>query len=140
MSTRGLQELAGHPLTGRGGDPGRADPSSVRLFADVHADGEKYVIEVDLPGVRPGELEVYALGNTIVVEGAKEERRPRAERVAWERAERDYGPFRRGFSLPGPADLSRCAARLEQGVLRIEVPRIVDRRGRQRRIRVTVGT
>jgi HSP20 family protein len=111
------------------------------LVADLHADGSQYVIEVDLPGVRPAELEVYALGDEIVVEGAKEERRPpRAERPAYERAERDYGPFRRKFSLPGPADLSRTAASLKAGVLRIAVPMIVDRRGRQRRIRVTVDT
>ena len=57
-----------------------------------------------------------------------------------ERAERDYGPFRRKFALPGPADLSRTAASLKAGVLRIAVPMIVDRRGRQRRIRVTVDT
>lgn len=120
-------------------DAGGADPSSVRLVADVHSDGAAYVIEVDMPGVRPGELEVYALGNTIVVEGSKEERRPpRAEKPAYERAERDYGPFRRHFPLPGPADLSRTVAALKKGVLRVTVPRIVDRRGRQRRIRVTV--
>jgi HSP20 family protein len=137
MSTRGLSELR----TQRGGDPGHADPSSVRLVADLHADGQQYVIEVDLPGVHPNELEVYALGSAIVVEGAKEERRPpRGERPAYERAERDYGPFRRAFTLPGPADLSRTAAALKSGVLRISVPMIVDRRGRQRRIRVTVGT
>jgi HSP20 family protein len=120
-------------------DAGGADPSSVRLVADVHADGEQYVIEVDLPGVQPGELDVFAQGNAIVVEGTKEERRPpRAERPAYERAERDYGPFRRAFPMPGPADMSRVQASLRRGVLRVTVPRIVDRRGRQRRVRVTV--
>ena len=118
---------------------GGADPSSVRLVADVHADAAGFVIEIDLPGVRAGELDVFAHGNAIVVEGTKEERRPpRGERPAYERAERDYGPFRRSFALPGPADLSRTVASLKSGVLRIEVPRIVDRRGRHRRIRVTI--
>ena len=120
---------------------GAGDPSSVRLVADLICDGERYVIEVDLPGVRAGELEVYALGETLVVEGSKEERKPKPEaRPAYERAERDYGPFRRVFGLPGPADLSRTLATLKAGVLRITVPRIVDRRGRQRRIPLTVDT
>jgi HSP20 family protein len=118
---------------------GAGDPSSVRLLADVHSDGQLYVIEVDLPGVRLEEIEVYALGDHLVVEGAKEERKPpRSVRPKYERAERDYGPFRRVFELPGPADLSRTLATLKAGVLRISVPRIVDRRGRARRIRVTV--
>jgi HSP20 family protein len=140
MSTRRSREPVlrplHHPLEGDG-----ADPSSVRLFADLHGDDERFVIEVDLPGVRTDELQVYALGDAIVVEGNKEERRPpRAERPAYERAERDYGPFRRSFALPGPADLSRSVASLRSGVLTISVPRIVDRRGRQRRIRVNVET
>ena len=117
------------------------DPSAVRLIADMSSDAERYIIEVDLPGVRGDEVSVYALGEAVVVEGSKEERRPATdERPSYERAERDYGPFRRVFSLPGPADLSRTQASLKAGVLVIAVPRIVDRRGRQRRIRVTVET
>jgi HSP20 family protein len=117
----------------------RTDPASVRLIADMLSDHERFVIEVELPGVREEELEVYALGETLVVEGTKEERRPAGpERPSYERAERDYGPFRRVFDLPGPADLSRTQAGLKGGVLTITVPRIVDRRGRQRRIRVSV--
>jgi HSP20 family protein len=123
--------------------PAPGDPSSVRLVADLTSDGEHYVIEVELPGVRRDELSVYALGHRLVVEGKKEERRPPRPkngegRPVYERAERDYGPFRRVFELPGPADLSRTAASLSAGVLRIQVPRIVDRRGRPRRINVTV--
>jgi HSP20 family protein len=118
---------------------GAGDPSSIRLLADVHSDGDRFVIEVDLPGVKPEKLEVYAIGDTVVVEGAKEERKPpRSVRPKYERAERDYGPFRRVFELPGPADLSQALATLATGVLRISVPRIIDRRGRARRIRVTV--
>jgi HSP20 family protein len=118
---------------------GAGDPSSVRLLADVHSDGQRYVIEVDLPGVRPDEVSVYALGDNVVVEGSKEERKPpRSVRPKYERAERDYGPFRRVFELPGPADLSRTMATLKAGVLRISVPCIVDRRGRARRVKVTV--
>jgi HSP20 family protein len=117
----------------------RTDPASVRLIADMLSDHERFVIEVELPGVREDELEVYALGETLVVEGTKEERRPvGTERPSYERAERDYGPFRRVFDLPGPADLSRTQAGLKAGVLTLTVPRIEDRRGRQRRIRVSV--
>jgi HSP20 family protein len=117
------------------------DPAAVRLVADLLADAERFVIEIDLPGVRASEVEVYAVGDALVVEGTKEERRPpRASRPSYERAERDYGPFRRVFELPGPADLTRSAASLKAGILRITVPRIVDRRGRQRRIKVSVET
>jgi HSP20 family protein len=118
-----------------------ADPSSVKLHADVLAEADRFVIEIDLPGVRSSEVRVHAHGGALVVEGTKVERRPpRAVRLSYERAERDYGPFRRRFQLPGPADLSQARARLKAGVLIITVPRIADRRGLKRRIDVTVET
>ncbi|HEX9104960.1 MAG TPA: Hsp20/alpha crystallin family protein, partial [Polyangia bacterium] len=52
--------------------------------------------------------------------------------------ERDFGPFRRAFDLPGPADLSKTEASLRAGLLCLRVPRIVDRRGRPRPIEVRV--
>jgi HSP20 family protein len=116
------------------------DPTSVRLIADMLSDAERFLIEIELPGVLPEELEVSAQGESLIVEGVKEERRPpRGERPLYERAERDYGSFRRVFSLPGPADLSRATAALAGGILRISIPRIEDRRGRSRRIQVVVG-
>jgi HSP20 family protein len=102
----------------------------------LRTDGDHYVLEVELPGVDPAEVQVYALGDAVVVEGQKRARMPPAIRPAYDRAERDYGAFRRVFDLPGPADLSRAAAALRAGLLCIRVPRIVDRRGRPRPIAV----
>ena len=79
-------------------------------------------------------MQVYALGDALVIEGHKRPRLASHARPAYDRAERDYGPFRRVFDLPGPADLSRAAATLRGGILCLRVPRIVDRRGRPRPI------
>jgi HSP20 family protein len=115
---------------------GAAHGASVRLTADLRTDGEQYVLEVELPGVRADEVRVFALGDALVVEGHKRAELPPGTRPLYERADRDYGPFRRVFDLPGPADLSRAAACLRGGLLTIRVPRIVDRRGRPRAIEV----
>ncbi len=112
---------------------------SVRIVADLRTDGDHYVLEIELPGVEPGDVEVYALGDALVVEGQKRPRLPPDIRPAYERAERDYGPFRRAFDLPGPADLSKTEAHLRAGLLCIRVPRIVDRRGRPRPIKVQLA-
>jgi HSP20 family protein len=112
---------------------------AVRLVADLHTDGERYVLEVELPGVAADDVRLYALGDALVLEGEKRRDLPNNVRPAYERAERDYGAFRRVFDLPGPADLSRAEAVLGDGVLTISLPRIVDRRGRPRPIKVHVG-
>jgi HSP20 family protein len=97
------------------------------------------VLEVELPGVDPADVQVYALGDALVVEGQKRPQLPPETRPAYERAERNFGSFRRVFDLPGPADLSRTAASLRAGLLLLRVPRIVDRRGRARPIKVELA-
>ncbi|MDB4968181.1 MAG: molecular chaperone [Myxococcales bacterium] len=111
-----------------------AGGASVRVVADLRTDGDNYVLEVELPGVAPADVQVYALGDALIVEGQKRPGVAPDTRPAYDRAERDYGPFRRVFDLPGPADLSRTFAALRGGLLSIRVPRIVDRRGRARPI------
>ncbi len=116
--------------------PEGAAGASVRVLADLRSDGDGFVLEVELPGVNPDDLQVYALGDALVVEGQKRPDVLSGARPAYERAERDYGTFRRVFDLPGPADLSKTAASLRAGLLTIRVPRIIDRRGRPRPIKV----
>jgi HSP20 family protein len=118
---------------------GAAAGGSVRVVADLRTDGDQYVLEIELPGVDPAEVQVYALGDALVVEGQKRPSLPPDSRPAYDRAERDYGPFRRVFDLPGPADLSKTAASLRAGLLCLRVPRIVDRRGRPRPIKVELS-
>jgi len=116
-----------------------AAAGAVRVVADLRTDGDHYVLEVELPGVALGELQVYALGDALVVEGQKRPSLPPDTRPAYDRAERDYGAFRRVFDLPGPADLSKTEASLRAGLLCLRVPRIVDRRGRPRPIKVQLA-
>ncbi len=113
--------------------------ASVRVVADLRSDGDDYVLEVELPGVDVEDVQVYALGDALVVEGQKRPQLPPGTRPAYERAERDYGTFRRVFDLPGPADLSKAVASLRGGLLCIRVTRIVDRRGRPRPIQVQLA-
>src|SRR5689334_430378 len=114
--------------------PEGAAGASVRVTADLRTDGDHYVLEVELPGIAPDDVQVYALGDALVVEGHKRPQLPPDTRPAYERAERDWGTFRRVFDLPGPADLSKTEAHLIRGLLCIRVPRIVDRRGPPRPI------
>ncbi len=119
--------------------PDQASASTaMRVVADTYSDADRYVIEVELPGVHPGQLQLFSLGDSLIVEGRKERPSPTAGRPVYERAERDYGAFRRVIDLPGPGDLSRITATLKDGLLTIVVPGIDDRRGRPTAIAVDV--
>jgi HSP20 family protein len=91
--------------------------------ADVAEEPERYRIEMDLPGVRHSDLSIAAEGRSLRVEGTREQaRRSQTERHYL--AERCSGRFVRTFQLPDDADPAGIQAKLEEGVLTIEIPRI----------------
>ncbi len=80
-----------------------------------------YWILMDLPGVDRAELEVNAVADDLVITGKR--RRPElpdgSEVV---HSERDHGRFRREIRIPSDVDLAGVQAKLENGVLRLELP------------------
>jgi HSP20 family protein len=81
-----------------------------------------YVILMDVPGVARESLDVQLDGTKLIVEGEKQARHPQGGRS--KTTERGVGKFRREFLLPAVVDGDRVTAKLADGVLRIEVPRI----------------
>ncbi|HEY1308104.1 MAG TPA: Hsp20/alpha crystallin family protein [Vicinamibacterales bacterium] len=94
---------------------------------------------VDLPGISQESLQVVFARNTLLIAGRK---RPPAcdhrHEAAFHVAERTFGRFARIVSLEGSFDADRAVATLSAGELRISLPRIEDRRGREIRIAVRV--
>lgn len=101
-----------------------------RPSLDVTETNDAFAIQVDLPGVQEEDIEVQVTGNRLTVSGKREgeETREGDRYVAIERA---YGAFSRSFVLPDSADVEHVEARLEDGVLEIEVPKRVEMKGRK---------
>ena len=57
-----------------------------------------------------------------------------AEGEKWHRSELAIGKFWRQFRLPANADLDKIQARLENGVLRITVPKLAEDRKKQAKV------
>jgi HSP20 family protein len=117
---------------------GAASPGECAPPVDVLERSEHVEITMDLPGVPPNAVRVAFSSGTLVIAGRKA---PRVcERsVAFHLAERTFGRFARAVSLSGAFDVSRARASLANGELRVVVPRIAERRGRDIPIEVTVG-
>jgi len=102
---------------------------------DAWREGERFVIEFDLPGVSPDTIDLDVERNVLTV---------RAERVAkngdWEMlaSERSRGVFSRQLVLGDNLDLERIDAQYDAGVLRLEVP--VAEKAKPRKIQVGLGT
>jgi HSP20 family protein len=104
------------------------------------------VVEVDdavrvlleIPGVPAASVQVRVLGNRIEVTGEKTPDFPAGE-TSFLCLERVFGKFQRAFEVRGSVNLGEVSARMANGVLVITIPKIADRRGRERRIPVAAG-
>ena len=95
---------------------------------DLIEEPGRYVIEMDVPGVRLEDLSItVAAGRRLVVSGRWEVVREREDPRVRLR-ERWSGSFSRSLELPDEVDESRIAATLREGILRIELPRRGARR------------
>lgn len=104
---------------------------------DVYEAGDAVEVVIDLPGVGPDDLRVVVRENAVLVVGEKAAGSCAASDARFHLAERTFGRFTRAIRLLTPVDASRATAVLTQGRLRIVVPRIDDRRGRDIPVKVT---
>lgn len=101
---------------------------------DAWREGDRFVIEFDMPGVAQESIDLDVERNVLTV---------RAERLArngdWEMlaAERQRGAFSRQLVLGDNLDLERIDAAYADGVLRLVVP--VAERAKPRKITVTTS-
>ncbi|HEY5997949.1 MAG TPA: Hsp20/alpha crystallin family protein [bacterium] len=94
---------------------------------DLIEEPGRYVIEMDVPGVRLEDLKITVAGRRLVVTGRREVVREHGHPNVRLR-ERWSGSFSRSLELPDEVDEGRIAAALHEGILRIELPRRGGRR------------
>lgn len=82
---------------------------------DVLDEEKQYRILVDLPGVKPEDLELKEEGDTLILAGI----RHAPFEGAYPRQERPMGYFRRTLTLPGPIRAGESQASFKSGVLEI---------------------
>jgi len=116
-------------LLAEGGEPqhrGAAqvgNTQAVPMRVDVSEADGAYTVRADLPGVPKEAIHVDIDGNrvTIRAEVKRETEQKDGERVL--RSERYYGAFARSFALTDEIDDDRAAAKFENGVLELTLPK-----------------
>lgn len=99
---------------------------------DVRSNDERVVFYFDVPGVRKEDIEITLERGVLTVKGARQfEAGASKEQLLLGRS---YGSFNRSFSLPEHLDEEKLAAKLSDGVLAIEIPRL--QKAKPRRIEI----
>jgi HSP20 family protein len=90
--------------------------------ADASATREEYCITIELPGVRPEDVDVSVHDNVVMVRGEKRGEEKREGR-SYFFSERSYGAFYRTFRLPPDTLGEEISADFKDGLLTVRVPK-----------------
>ena len=112
--------------------------SACQPLSDVVEVDDTVRVLLEIPGVPAASVRVRVLGNRIEVTGEKTPDFPAGE-TSFLCLERIFGKFQRAFEVRGSVNLGEVSARMANGILVITIPKIAERRGRERRIPVTTG-
>jgi HSP20 family protein len=115
---------------------GRDDGAgAIDLPANVRESETDVVIEVEMPGVRPADVEVACERGAVVVRGHKRAATMSTDGVRYHVVERPTGAFERSFPLPAGIDDDRIEAELADGVLVLRLPKVQSSEPRRIEIR-----
>lgn len=88
---------------------------------NVWASSAGLVLDAELPGVDPQDVDISVVGDELVICG-KVNTQALAEGETLLRRERSAGEFQRTLQLPFRADSSAVKATFKNGILRIQIP------------------
>ena len=98
---------------------------------DVRETDDAYIVEADLPGIDPNQVEVTIEGRTLTVRGSFTDESERQEGNYLLR-ERRQGQFMRAIALPAMVDADQVSSSYENGKLTITLPKASQNRARRR--------
>lgn len=98
---------------------------------DVFETDKTIEIVLDVPGVSVDSCRVMLKGGVVLVVGEKERPEPTRGPASFHLVERDFGRFARAVRVHVAIDAAKVRARLKDGELRIILPKLQDRRGRE---------
>ena len=131
------QGVAGEKLPGRVTLLDLSDETGFKPLSDVTEADDSVRIRLELPGVPPASVQVRVRGDCVEVSGEKVPDFPQGE-ASYLCLERIFGRFRRVFEVVGAVNLAQVTARMRDGILEVVIPKVRERRGRERRVPVTV--
>jgi HSP20 family protein len=122
LFSRLVQEVSGKAPTAPDWAGETREPS-----IDIFENRSDVIIEVEVPGLKREDLSIRIDENLVRIDGYKRSERD-SECLRYLCLERQFGVFRRIVQIPGSVDTNSVRAVLREGILRISLPRVSERR------------
>lgn len=89
---------------------------------DVYQTDREYVVKATLPGVKPENLDLSIVGESLTIKGTVQEEQEVKEED-WLLRESRYNSFSRTITLPSEVQGDKADATLEHGILTLRLPK-----------------
>ena len=95
---------------------------------NVKESDKEYTVELAAPGMKKEDFNVHINdeGNLIIKMEQKQEKKEEDKTVRYLRREFSYSKFEQTLILPDDVERDKISARVEHGVLTVELPKIVE--------------
>jgi HSP20 family protein len=130
-----MDSLFAHALGLHGQWQGASTPAWAPAL-DIAERTDAYLVTVELPGVKLDDLEITLEDGLLTIQGERQFTSESSEQQ-YHRVERSSGAFRRSITLPAHVMADAVEASIEDGVLRILVPKADE--AKPKRIQVNPG-
>ena len=90
---------------------------------DIREDNKEIALEIELPGIKPSDVEVVAENGVLTIRGEKQSGSTEGSEGRYHVVERSYGSFTRSFQLPTGVDDQRIEADFADGLLTVRIPK-----------------
>jgi HSP20 family protein len=99
------------------------DGSSFTPAVDIKENDNEIRLDLELPGLKPEDVEITAENGMLTVRGEKQVERKEGDESRFQIVERAYGTFMRTFQLPQGIDADQIKAEFNNGVLSLHIPK-----------------
>jgi HSP20 family protein len=107
------------------------------ITLDMRETDDAFIVEAELPGIKPEDVEVTLEGRTLAIRGRyTEEREEGGKGERYLLRERRMGQVMRVITLPAPVDTEQVTSTFDNGELKITLPKARETKAR----RIAVGS
>ncbi len=109
----------------------RSGANAAQLRLDVEEDDKAYTVKAEIPGVRKEDIKVSIDGNQVSISAEVKDEKEEKKGNKVIRSERYYGSVSRSFTLDENVDEAAAAAKYDNGILSLRLPKKPGSKARQ---------
>lgn len=96
---------------------------------------DRYIMEVEIPGVEADDIEIDISGNVLTIQGERKlETITEDKEKQFHMIEHSYGSFYRSFTLPDNSNVDKISADYKNGILIVDIPKLKENKSRRIKI------